>query len=232
MVLATCDSLGPPTAGQKPFQRFLSRYWGSAYDWSAWVDSGAERAPAEKAEVTMTAGTSKSAVSVWIRARRPTLMVIGGGTVSWAIAFGLAWLLWPTSPPVPPSDRVSYALQLGAAPAILMLLMIGSCFRLFDTVRAENPFEGAESQRFKINQRVLTNTVEQTWVFVPLLLALAPRLPSEQIKLLPIAVSIWCLGRVMFWRGYHVAPHWRGPGFDWTICTSGLLAGWFVYTLV
>jgi hypothetical protein len=179
----------------------------------------------------MTSGTPTSAVSAWMRARRSTLVGIGAGAVAWAVAFAVAWQWWPTAPPVPPADRVSYALQLGAAPAILMLLMVCSCFRLFDTVGAENPFLGAESQRFRVNQRVLTNTVEQTLVFVPLLLALAPRLPSGQLKLLPIAVLIWCAGRVMFWRGYHVAPHWRGPGFDWTICTSGLLAGWFVWTL-
>jgi hypothetical protein len=54
---------------------------------------------------------------------------------------------------------------------------------------------------------VLTHTVEQSWIFVPLVLALSPRLAPGQLKLLPIAVSVWCAGRVMFWVGYHVAPH-------------------------
>ncbi len=111
-------------------------------------------------------------------------------------------------------------------------MMVCACFRLFDTPSAEDPFLGSESQRFRINQRVLSNTIEQFLVFVPLVLALAPRLPVGQVKLLPIAVTAWCLGRLMFWIGYHVAPHWRAPGFDWTINTSFLLAGWFVYTLI
>jgi hypothetical protein len=180
----------------------------------------------------VTSGRSKSSISVWIRERRSTLKVVALGTVSWAIVFGAAWMLWPTASLVPLSDRVSYALQLGAAPAILMLLMTCACLRLFDTPRAEDPRLGAESERFKINQRVLTNTVEQSWIFVPLLLALSPRLSPGQLKLLPIAVSVWCTGRVMFWVGYHVAPHWRAPGFDWTFNTSCLLAGWFLYMLV
>lgn len=180
----------------------------------------------------MTTGESAFSLAVWARERRLTLTVVAAGTVSWAVVVGAAWMLWPTVTPVPSADRVAYALQLGAAPAILMLLMICACFRLFDTPRAEDPRLGAESERFKINQRVLTNTVEQGWAFVPLVLALSPRLSPGQLKLLPIAVSVWCAGRVMFWVGYHVAPHWRAPGFDWTISTTFLLAGWFLYTLI
>ena len=117
------------------------------------------------------------AVSAWIRARRQTLVGIGIGTTTWALAFSLAWRWWPSSPPVPAGDRVSYALQLVAAPAIVLLMMVCSCFRLFDTAQAEDPLAGAESLRFRINQRVLTNTLEQGVVFVLLVLALATRLP-------------------------------------------------------
>jgi hypothetical protein len=67
---------------------------------------------------------------------------------------------------------------------------------------------------------------------VLLLLALATRLPPQHLKLLPIAVAIWCAGRVLFWAGYHVAPPWRAPGFDWTFYTSALLAAWFLRTTI
>lgn len=180
----------------------------------------------------MTSDSSGFSLFAWARERRLAIQVIALGTMSWAIVFGAAWRWWPTALLVPPAERVPYALQLGAAPAIVLLLMTCACLRLFDTARAEDPRLGAESERFKINQRVLTNTVEQSWIFVPLVLALSPRLAPGQLKLLPIAVSVWCLGRVMFWVGYHVAPHWRAPGFDWTFNTTCLLAGWFVYTLV
>lgn len=180
----------------------------------------------------MTADRSVSPLATWMQERRLALKVIASGSLSWAVAFVVAWFAWPAAPPLLAADRVSYALQLAAAPAILLLAMVCACFRLFDTPSAENPLLGGESQRFRINQRVLSNTIEQFLVFVPLVLALAPRLPAGQVKLLPIAVTAWCLGRLMFWVGYHVAPHWRGPGFDWTISTSFLLAGWFVYTLI
>jgi len=174
--------------------------------------------------------STASPVATWISERRTILTTITIGAVTWPLAFIAAWMLWPAA--AAPTDRLGYALQLAAAPAIVLLLMISACMRLFDTARAENPLLGAESPRWKINQRVITNTVEQLAIFVPLLFALATRLPPSQTKLLPIAVTLWCAGRLLFWIGYHVAPHWRAPGFDWTFLTSVLLAGWFVSTLV
>ena len=162
--------------------------------------------------------------------RRGTLVGIGIGTTTWALAFCAAWRFWPPAPPTTAEERIALALQLLALPAIVLLLMICACFRLFDTARAEDPLAGAESPRFRINQRVLTNTLEQGAVFVLLVLALATRLPADQMKLLPIAVTIWCAGRLMFWAGYHIAPHWRAPGLDWTFYTSSLLALCYVHT--
>jgi hypothetical protein len=171
-----------------------------------------------------------AAVWTWMLERLPTLVGVAIGSVTWAVAFSLAWHFWPPAPPVPTGERVSYTLRLLAWPAVVLLSMICSCFRLFDTVEAEDPLAGAESQRFRMNQRVLTNTLEQSAVFVLLVLALSTRLPPQHLKLVPIAVTIWCAGRLMFWGGYHVAPPWRAPGFDWTFYTSAVLAGWFVYT--
>ena len=42
-------------------------------------------------------------------------------------------------------------------------------------------------------------------------------------------VILW--GGLLFWGGYHVAPVWRAPGFDWTFLTTLLVGGCFVRTL-
>jgi hypothetical protein len=175
--------------------------------------------------------STSSRLATWMHERRATLKGVMIGSATWPPAFLIAWTVWPTTN-VAPAERLSYVLQLAAAPAFVLFLMISSCMRLFDTVSAENPLLGGESERWKINQRVLSNTTEQLAVFALLLFAIATRLPASQVKLLPIAVTLWCAGRVMFWIGYRVAPHWRAPGFDWTFMTTTLLAGWFVYTLV
>ncbi len=172
-----------------------------------------------------------SALGRWFAERRAILTGIGVGSVTWPLAFGATWLLWPEPAVVPHAERVAYALGLLAAPALILFAMISACMRLFDRAGAENPFASAESPRFKINQRVITNTLEQAAVFGALVLALATRLPDAELKLLPVAVAVWCAGRLLFWAGYHVAPHWRAPGFDWTLMTAALLGGCFVYTL-
>jgi hypothetical protein len=179
----------------------------------------------------VVAAPQTSSFATWFHRRRATITTVAIGTVTWPVAFGAAWRWWPTSVS-PPGDRIAYVLQLAAAPSFVLLLMVTSCMRLFDTAAAENPLAGGESQRWRINQRVVSNTIEQLAIFAPLVIAIALRLPDSQLRLLPIAVTLWCAGRLMFWIGYHVAPHWRGPGFDWTFLTSCVVAGWLVSTFV
>jgi hypothetical protein len=172
-------------------------------------------------------------LSQWIRQRAPSLAAIAVGTLSYPIVLGAAWMFWPASAEASTtSDRIAYALQLAAVPALIVLLMITACFRIFDSPGAEDPSSGAESARFKINQRVLSNTIEQAWVFVPLLLALAVRVDASQLRILPIATALWGTGRLLFWAGYHVQPRWRSVGFEWTLFTSVVLACWLAYSFL
>lgn len=171
-------------------------------------------------------------LALWIKSRRLTLISIGVGTVTWLIAFGVAWMLWPVSESrLGPADRLVYAAQLLAGVGAVILAMVSSCFRVFESPVAENPFANAESARWKTNQRVLSNTVEQTLVFVPALLALAVRVDPAHIHILPILTTLWCAGRLMFWFGYRISWKWRGPGFEWTLYSSMLPLGWFAWTL-
>jgi hypothetical protein len=160
------------------------------------------------------------------------LRAINVGNLSWAAAAALAFTFWPdVSVPKGAAERLAFAVELALAPAAVALLVVFSCLRLFDTAQAEDPFAGAESQAWKINQRVLQNTVEQAVIFVPALLALSVRLDERLLKVLPIAVSLWCAGRLMFWVGYRRSVVWRAPGFDWTMNTAISLMVLFVHTL-
>lgn len=169
----------------------------------------------------------------WFEARKPLLRAITLGNVTWLAAAALAFAYWPAVAHASgPAERLALVAELAAAPAVFALLVVLSCMRLFDTAEAEDPFAGRESKRWKINQRVLTNTVEQGFVFVPALFALALRVDERQLRVLPIAVTLWCSGRLLFWFGYHKAPVWRAPGFDWTLNSTLLVVGWLGVTLV
>ena len=169
--------------------------------------------------------------STWLAARRPTLLAIAVGTASYLVALWIAWRAWPEVAPISSAgERVAYAAELLVAVAVLVLLIVSRLFRTFDNEKAEDPFAGAESHRWQVNQRVLQNTVEQGMIFVPALLALAARLEPSQVRILPILTALWCTGRIFFWIGYRIRPVLRGPGFEWTLYTSLLALGWYGWT--
>lgn len=167
----------------------------------------------------------------WIRPRLPTLRMIGVGTLSWTIAIAAAWRFWPAVTPLTePVDRVLLAVELLVPVAAFLFLSVLTCMRLLDTAEAENPLLGAESARWKINARVLQNSVEQAAIFAPTLLGLAVRIDPVHTKLLPILTTLWVVGRVLFWIGFHVSLPARAVGFDWTYYTAALGLVWFAST--
>ena len=169
--------------------------------------------------------------SSWLAPRKETLVTIAVGTVSYVVALWIAWRAWPEVAPIASAgERVAYAAELLVAVAVVVLLMVSSCFRTFDTAEAQDPLVGAESPRWRVNQRVLQNTVEQSMIFVPALLALAARVEPSQVRVLPVLTALWCAGRLLFWAGYRIRPALRGPGFEWTLYTSVLALGWFAWT--
>lgn len=170
--------------------------------------------------------------STWFEPRKAMIRAITYGNVTWMAAAGIAFALWPAvAPATSAAERLALVGQLAALPGLLGLLIVLSCMRLFDTAEAEDPLAGRESRRWKINQRVLQNTVEQAFIFLPALVALALRIDARQLAVLPIAVTLWCAGRVLFWLGYHRSPVWRAPGFDWTLNTTFLVTAWLATTL-
>jgi hypothetical protein len=168
-----------------------------------------------------------------IAAHRRTMKWIAIGWTSFVIAFPSAWYLLPRLAPIDaPTDRLLVALQLAAAPAALLLLVVSGLMRAQDTLEAEaDPLAGKESRGFKINQRVLTNSIEQALIFLPLFVALAIRMQPEQAYWLPLLMGSWCVARLMFWIGYRLGNHFRAPGMDWTLGTTFVTGVLLVLTL-
>ena len=111
------------------------------------------------------------------------------------------------------------------------LVMMQSLWRITEAPAAEDPFANAESRRWRINQRVYTNTLEQALIFVPVYLGLAIRMAPEHVHMLPAMMAVWCTGRILFWIGFHRTLYARAIGMDWTTVTTFVAAGWFIATL-
>lgn len=174
-----------------------------------------------------------SRLAAWYAPRRRVLGWIAAGYASFFVVATACVTLGPRLAPIAlPLDRLLLAVQLAAGPAAVTFFVFGTLGRVLDTVEAENPLLGAESARFRINQRVLTNTLEQTAIFVPMLLALSVRIDPANTWILPYLVAIWCAGRVLFWLGYHSDPAHRAIGMDWTSCVAITTGALLVATLL
>jgi uncharacterized membrane protein YecN with MAPEG domain len=164
--------------------------------------------------------------------RRKTLYGIISGNLGAAIAYGVAYALWPAGTELTRSDRLFAAIELCAFPALIVLAMFYSCARMPDTTGAVNPLLGQESLRWKVNQRVLSNTVEQIAIFVPLLLALSLRVDAAHAKVIPIHVTLWVVARIAFAVGYRRSPALRAPGMAATSAINMATIAWLVRSLV
>ncbi len=125
-----------------------------------------------------------------------------------------------------PGSRLALAAGLAAWPAMLILLMVVAVAGSRALSGAFDPIADPEGRLYRINQRTLSNSVEQTVIFVPLLLALAVRLGPGDAAALALLTLLFCLGRALFWLGYLVHPYARAPGMAMTLTVNAGMAGW------
>jgi uncharacterized membrane protein YecN with MAPEG domain len=141
-----------------------------------------------------------------------------GAAIGMAVVYGAGALLcgvWPEPLATEGADiaaRLAVAAHLALWPVILVLILsfsigLGRIGRGFI-----DPLDGPGDRALEIDRRVLTNSIEQSLVFVVALTALATRAPTHQLKLLPILTFFFVIGRVAFWVGYRIRPEYRAAG--------------------
>lgn len=74
-----------------------------------------------------------------------------------------------------------------------------------------------------IDQSVLQNTLEQVVLAVVVHVAWAVLAPIEWMAALPVAATLFALGRVLFWRDYRRGAAARALGFGLTFYPTVLL---------
>jgi uncharacterized MAPEG superfamily protein len=144
-----------------------------------------------------------------------------GAAVGTVMTWGGFALAWPVVP-VPalsdqPADRLVYACGLLAVPAALVAVMVMAVALSRLVTGALDPLTDPEHRIQRINQRVLSNTVEQTAIFVPALLALTSRIDMEFTAALPLLTGLFILSRLIFWAGYLIDPLYRATGMIMTL---------------
>ncbi len=93
---------------------------------------------------------------------------------------------------------------------------------------AIDPASVEDPRPLRLGQRVIGNTVEQTAIFAPALVALAALEGASSGTLLALGL-VFALSRLLFWVGYVVHPLGRAPGMGATaLVVLGTLA-WAVW---
>jgi len=157
----------------------------------------------------------------------------------WLAGLTVAALLWwLCSATIPMVPGVNVAQRLGMAAAwllptvavMLAMIMVQMAARVRSG--AVDPTTGRDAGLLVVNQRALSNTLEQFACFVPSLLALAAGIgPGHMPQVTALAV-VFAVARLAFWLGYLASPTLRAPGMTATFavnllcCIAAVVVWW------
>jgi hypothetical protein len=136
-------------------------------------------------------------------------------------ALGLAVVLWvmlmalsgyPGAIP-DPGERVELALKMAVLPAVFLLVVVQTVALSRLLTGAIDPLTDQDPPRWRrVDLRVLMNTVEQTLIFLPLLLAAAMLFRADETPWIVALPTAFVAARAAFWAGYRISPMGRAPG--------------------
>ena len=154
------------------------------------------------------------------------LLSTAGGIAGFLAWQGLAALI----PADPAAASMAVRLGLGAASLLPAGLVLAAMILAQMAVRfwqgAFDPNAGKDGRFLRVNQRVISNTVEQLAILGPAILALAAGAPAARMAEVLAIAPVFALARLVFWAGYLTAPILRAPGMAASFAASAAALGW------
>lgn len=83
-----------------------------------------------------------------------------------------------------------------------------------------------------VNTRFILNTTEQFILFLVGLAGIAMYAPYTQAHSIPILTTLFLLGRMLFWVGYHKNPYLRAFGFGVTFYPTVAVYAWLLVRML
>ncbi|PIW25706.1 MAG: hypothetical protein COW30_18725 [Rhodospirillales bacterium CG15_BIG_FIL_POST_REV_8_21_14_020_66_15] len=140
------------------------------------------------------------------------LSALGGAGLALVLWGLLVWLDGYPGPLPDPGERIALVLKLCVLPAGFLLVVVHAVALARLLTGAVDPLTDAPPEWRKVDMRVLANTVEQTVIFIPLLLAATMIVRADETAWLVALPVAFVLARCAFWIGYRVSPMGRAPG--------------------
>ncbi|KAM4629594.1 uncharacterized protein ACJ7VT_001848 [Polymixia lowei] len=136
-------------------------------------------------------------------------------------AAGLLYALYfyvPIKPPDCPdvTGRVVFTLcccVVAAVPILLAMLTGAVCQFCAGSLNPVEPFP----RRRALQKLFVTESLQQLFLYVLNLLVMASLLPQDQLKLVPMLVAVFIVGRLVYWISLHTCSSWRGFGSGLTV---------------
>jgi uncharacterized MAPEG superfamily protein len=146
--------------------------------------------------------------------------ILGAVVLCWSLFFGLRALL-----PAPADAREAVAwLTLG--PAVVFFVLVASVGNARFLGEGIDPLQGKDPRFVVVTNRVLSNTTEQTLIFVLSGVALIALLPAESLGAIPALAVLFVIARVVFWIGYLRQALLRAPGMSMTLQINLVMLVW------
>jgi hypothetical protein len=153
------------------------------------------------------------------------LGTVGAIVLGWGLFFGLRAIL-----PAPADAREALA-WLTLAPAAVFFVLVASVGNARFLGEAIDPLLGKDPRFVVVTNRVLTNTTEQTFIFVLSGVALIALSPVEKLAAIPAFAVLFVVARMVFWMGYLRQAMLRGPGMSLTIQINLVMLIWCAITI-
>jgi hypothetical protein len=163
----------------------------------------------------------------------PFIFVLVGNWLFAAAFFAVAKLLWhwvPTEWTL--GDRIALVIKdavIAILPAVLAICIVAAQ-RLDPSMwvgRTAKP-----NSALDINTKFILNTFEQFILYFIGNAGMALYCPPEEARSLIILTTLFLLGRVLFWVGYHYNPYVRAFGFGITFYPTVAVYLWLILRMV
>ena len=130
------------------------------------------------------------------------------------------------------SDRLELMIEcsiLAITPAVLAIAIVAAQRLNPDMWVGQRP---KPNSALDVNTRFVLNTVEQFILFVVGLAGIALYAPVTEAHSIPILTSLFLLGRLLFWVGYHHNPYLRAFGFGLTFYPTIGVFTWLLLLMI
>ncbi|KAK3107905.1 hypothetical protein FSP39_024894 [Pinctada imbricata] len=138
------------------------------------------------------------------------------GVTSTIMIACIGYVVLPSPQIENPAQRLVFTFRWLVLSASVLLAMVANVASKRGQTAAINPMTGHE-HFVEVPNRILRNTVEQFILHTIGLFGVMTYASPSNMVVVPVLVTLFVIGRIVYWIGYLRHPMLRGPGWDITV---------------